>query len=159
MRPLKSRLSSYWKEPKFVQRLGLFVAQVGSFLTRRGTLKHELVRLSSPPCRSLKLANKLVVINYSNSSVMTRHVYSFYYASVPSKIFLCSLGLGHLADTLTNIDVFPYGDIPHFPVSTVASHASQMVFGLLNGVEVMVMKGRIHYYEGCVERKRSKTSN
>lgn len=61
---------------------------------------------------------------------------------------ICGSGLGHLAETLTDVDSFPYEDIPHFPVSTVHGHAGRMVFGYLNGVEVMCMQGRFHYYEG-----------
>jgi purine-nucleoside phosphorylase len=53
-----------------------------------------------------------------------------------------------LADNLTEADSFPYEDIPFFPVSTVAGHVGRMVFGYLNGIEVMCMQGRFHYYEG-----------
>jgi purine-nucleoside phosphorylase len=53
-----------------------------------------------------------------------------------------------LADILTDPVYFPYEEIPNFPVSTVAGHAGRMVFGYLNGVEVMCMQGRFHYYEG-----------
>lgn len=42
----------------------------------------------------------------------------------------------------------PYGDIPHFPVSTVAGHKGQFVVGKLEGREVLCMQGRFHYYEG-----------
>ncbi|MBO4282006.1 MAG: purine-nucleoside phosphorylase [Bacteroidales bacterium] len=42
----------------------------------------------------------------------------------------------------------PYAAIPHFPVSTVAGHAGNLVFGKLNGQEIMVMQGRFHFYEG-----------
>jgi purine-nucleoside phosphorylase len=45
-------------------------------------------------------------------------------------------------------DSIAYHDIPNFPVSTVQGHAGKMVFGLLNGVAVMCMKGRFHHYEG-----------
>lgn len=41
-----------------------------------------------------------------------------------------------------------YADIPHFPVSTVESHAGQLVCGTLSGVEVAAMEGRFHFYEG-----------
>jgi len=61
---------------------------------------------------------------------------------------ICGTGLGHLADNLKESDSFPYEDIPSFPVSTVDGHAGKMIFGLLNGVEVMCMQGRFHYYEG-----------
>ncbi|MFX3632410.1 MAG: purine-nucleoside phosphorylase [Candidatus Pristimantibacillus sp.] len=57
-------------------------------------------------------------------------------------------GLGVMADEVTDEVVIPYGDIPHFPVSTVAGHAGELVIGQLENKTVLVMKGRFHYYEG-----------
>ncbi|WP_309862432.1 purine-nucleoside phosphorylase [Desmospora profundinema] len=57
-------------------------------------------------------------------------------------------GLGVLAQEVTIADVIPYGDIPHFPVSTVEGHAGQLVLGELEGQTVVAMQGRFHYYEG-----------
>ena len=57
-------------------------------------------------------------------------------------------GLGDLAEQLTDAVQIPYGDIPHFPVSTVAGHKGQFVVGKLEGREVLCMQGRFHYYEG-----------
>ncbi len=57
-------------------------------------------------------------------------------------------GLGHLADAIKAEYVIPYGEIPHFPVSTVQSHAGQLMFGTLSGKRVVAMQGRFHYYEG-----------
>jgi hypothetical protein len=56
--------------------------------------------------------------------------------------------VGSLAESLTDKECFPYNVVPHFPVSTVQGHAGQLVFGLLDGVHVMCMQGRFHYYEG-----------
>ena len=42
----------------------------------------------------------------------------------------------------------PFGEIPHFPASTVVGHAGALVLGRSRGVPVAVMKGRVHYYEG-----------
>jgi hypothetical protein len=56
--------------------------------------------------------------------------------------------IGSLADSLTDKECFSYEDVPHFPVSTVKGHTGQLVFGLLDGVPVMCMQGRFHYYEG-----------
>jgi purine-nucleoside phosphorylase len=42
----------------------------------------------------------------------------------------------------------PYGEIPHFPRSTVEGHSGRIVAGLLGGAPVIVMQGRVHYYEG-----------
>ena len=57
-------------------------------------------------------------------------------------------GLGDLAHSLTAATVVPYADIPHFPASTVESHAGELHVGTLAGRSVAVMKGRVHYYEG-----------
>jgi purine-nucleoside phosphorylase len=57
-------------------------------------------------------------------------------------------GLGSLAGALDPQVTVPYKDIPHFPVSTVESHAGEWVFGKLGGKPVVVMRGRAHYYEG-----------
>ena len=57
-------------------------------------------------------------------------------------------GLGALADEVSDATVIPYGEIPHFPVSTVAGHAGQLVIGELEGKRVIAMQGRFHYYEG-----------
>lgn len=57
-------------------------------------------------------------------------------------------GLGVLAEKIENPVIIPYQDIPHFPVSTVAGHAGQLVIGLLAGKPVAAMQGRFHFYEG-----------
>ena len=51
-------------------------------------------------------------------------------------------GLGDLADEITDAVAVPYETIPHFPVSTVAGHAGQLIFGSLCGQPVVMMKGR-----------------
>ncbi|MCB0654340.1 MAG: purine-nucleoside phosphorylase [Saprospiraceae bacterium] len=57
-------------------------------------------------------------------------------------------GLGELADTLESPEHYRYEDIPNFAVSTVPGHSGKLVMGKLEGVEVVAMQGRIHYYEG-----------
>ncbi len=57
-------------------------------------------------------------------------------------------GLGPLADAVEEADIIPFADIPHFPVSTVAGHVGRMLVGWLEGRPVLVMQGRVHYYEG-----------
>ncbi len=57
-------------------------------------------------------------------------------------------GLGGLADDIRADVAIPYEDIPHFPVSTVKSHAGRLVCGNLGGKAVVAMEGRIHFYEG-----------
>ena len=57
-------------------------------------------------------------------------------------------GLNSLADAVQNAVVIPYGELPNWPVSTVHGHAGQLVIGELEGQNVFVMQGRIHFYEG-----------
>lgn len=57
-------------------------------------------------------------------------------------------GLSSLADEITAVATLSYRDIPHFPVSTVESHKGQLVLGHLEGIPVVAMAGRFHYYEG-----------
>ena len=57
-------------------------------------------------------------------------------------------GLNGLADSVQEAVTISYSDLPNFPVSTVHGHAGRFVIGLLEGKPVLVMQGRIHYYEG-----------
>lgn len=57
-------------------------------------------------------------------------------------------GLGGLADSILDPDTIPYGDLPHWPVSTVFGHAGKLVIGSLESQPVLVMQGRVHFYEG-----------
>lgn len=57
-------------------------------------------------------------------------------------------GLNDLAASVENAVPIPYGDLPHWPVSTVEGHAGRLVIGELEGQSVFVMQGRVHYYEG-----------
>ena len=62
-------------------------------------------------------------------------------------------GLGDFAAALESVTRVPYADIPHFPVSTVESHAGELHVGMLAGRAVAVMKGRVHFYEGYTMRQ------
>lgn len=57
-------------------------------------------------------------------------------------------GLGAYAETLEDSAVVEYGDIPHFPVSTVVGHAGRLIVGEKRGVCCAAMQGRVHFYEG-----------
>jgi purine-nucleoside phosphorylase len=57
-------------------------------------------------------------------------------------------GLGRLANSIEPFAKIPYEEIPHFPVSTVETHAGRLIIGKLAGKKVMAMQGRFHYYEG-----------
>jgi purine-nucleoside phosphorylase len=57
-------------------------------------------------------------------------------------------GLGAFAEELTGRMEIPYAEIPHWPVSTAVGHAGKLVVGCLGPVQVAVMAGRVHLYEG-----------
>jgi len=67
---------------------------------------------------------------------------------VPDVAMILGTGLGRLADELTVETRIPYGEIPGFPLSTVESHAGQLLAGTLAGRRVVAMQGRFHRYEG-----------
>ena len=62
-------------------------------------------------------------------------------------------GLGDFADTLEDAVSIPFSQIPHFPTPTVPGHAGALVFGRKQGKDVVVLQGRIHYYEGLRQRE------
>src|SRR5579883_3003759 len=57
-------------------------------------------------------------------------------------------GLGAFADQLQEPLRIPYRDIPDFPVSTAIGHAGELVLGHVDGIEIAVLSGRFHLYEG-----------
>jgi purine-nucleoside phosphorylase len=57
-------------------------------------------------------------------------------------------GLNALAEAIHQPDFLPYREIPHFPTSTIQGHAGRLVVGKLEGQAVLVMQGRVHFYEG-----------
>lgn len=70
------------------------------------------------------------------------------YHKQPEFGIILGTGLGALVDEVEIDHSINYQEIPHFPVSTVESHSGRLIFGKLSGVQVVVMQGRFHYYEG-----------
>jgi purine-nucleoside phosphorylase len=66
----------------------------------------------------------------------------------PEVGIILGTGLGGLVDEIEIHKTIPYQAIPNFPVSTVDGHLGQLIFGLMNGVKIVAMQGRFHYYEG-----------
>ncbi len=66
----------------------------------------------------------------------------------PTIGIILGTGLGSLVDGIEMVGTVDYDKIPHFPVSTVESHAGRLLFGNLRGKPVVCMQGRFHYYEG-----------
>ncbi len=66
----------------------------------------------------------------------------------PRLAIILGSGLGSLADAVESPVSIPYEEIPDWPVSTVIGHKGRLVAGKFEGQEVLVMQGRVHYYEG-----------
>jgi len=66
----------------------------------------------------------------------------------PKIALILGSGLGGLADSITNPDFIPFHNLPHWPHSTVPGHIGRLVIGELGNQTVLVMQGRIHFYEG-----------
>ncbi len=68
--------------------------------------------------------------------------------TAPTIGIILGTGLGKLVEYIEIECEISYKEIPHFPVSTVESHAGKLIFGKLGGKNVVVMQGRFHLYEG-----------
>jgi purine-nucleoside phosphorylase len=69
-------------------------------------------------------------------------------AREPRVVVVLGSGLGAFADELADPIAIPYSDIPGWPVSTAVGHSGKLVFGKLGTLDVAVMAGRAHLYEG-----------
>ena len=67
---------------------------------------------------------------------------------VPDVALILGSGLGQFADEIEQEAVVDYKDIEGFPISTVVGHKGRFVFGYVEDVKVVIMQGRVHYYEG-----------
>ena len=69
-------------------------------------------------------------------------------STAPSVGIVLGTGLGAVADAIEADVRIPYEAIPHFPVSTVDTHAGELIIGRLAGKQVVALGGRLHVYEG-----------
>lgn len=76
--------------------------------------------------------------NYIKNKVQTK----------PKISIILGSGLNELLNEMEINTTIPYSEIPNFPISTVEGHEGRLLFGKLNKVDIMAMKGRFHYYEG-----------
>ncbi len=67
---------------------------------------------------------------------------------VPDVALILGSGLGALADEIDAVATIDYHEIEGFPVSTVVGHKGRFVFGYFGNTKVVIMQGRVHYYEG-----------
>ncbi|HEY8781138.1 MAG TPA: purine-nucleoside phosphorylase [Mucilaginibacter sp.] len=66
----------------------------------------------------------------------------------PEAGIILGTGLGELVSEIAIEKQLMYANIPDFPISTLEFHSGKLIFGELNGVKVVAMQGRLHYYEG-----------
>ena len=66
----------------------------------------------------------------------------------PKVALVLGSGLGDYADGIKVVSTLDYHEISGFPVSTVSGHKGRFVFGYVGEVPVVIMQGRVHYYEG-----------
>ena len=70
------------------------------------------------------------------------------YSKTPEIGIVLGSGLGNFVSEMKVEKEIPYHTIPHFPESTVEGHSGKLIFGVLSGKQIVVMAGRIHFYEG-----------
>ena len=67
---------------------------------------------------------------------------------IPKVAVVLGSGLGQFADSVEVVGEILYSDIEGFPISTVEGHNGKFLFGYIEDVPVVLMQGRVHYYEG-----------
>jgi purine-nucleoside phosphorylase len=85
---------------------------------------------------------------YDRASEASRYILAKAQSRAPVVAVVLGSGLGSVADAIDNRVEIPYGEIPHFVNSTVEGHDGKLIVGSCSGVDVVLMKGRFHFYEG-----------
>jgi purine-nucleoside phosphorylase len=66
----------------------------------------------------------------------------------PALGLILGSGFGAYADSFRDSTLIPFGDLPHFPSSTVLGHSGNLIIGSIEGVPAVALQGRVHLYEG-----------
>ena len=85
---------------------------------------------------------------YDRASEAARQILATAKTQKPRVAVVLGSGLGGVAKAVEEPTEIPYSEIPHFATSTVQGHDGKLVAGTVAGVEVVLMKGRFHFYEG-----------
>jgi purine-nucleoside phosphorylase len=89
--------------------------------------------------------------NYKDKAVETAEFLRARIKKLPQIGLITGTGLGQSTEFLNIYAAFDYKDIPHFPTSTVESHYGRLLFGDMDGKQIIAMQGRFHLYEGYSE--------
>lgn len=84
---------------------------------------------------------------YEKLGTAARYIQSIH-SSTPRVGIVLGSGLGAFVDSLKEKTVIPYSDIPYFKQTTVEGHEGRLILGKVEGVEVAILQGRQHAYEG-----------
>jgi inosine/guanosine/xanthosine phosphorylase family protein len=87
-------------------------------------------------------------MTYENIQACAEYIRGKVNGTIPKAAMILGSGLNSLADSIENATVFPFNELPHFPVTTVQGHAGRMLVGTLEGKDVICLQGRVHGYEG-----------
>jgi purine-nucleoside phosphorylase len=85
---------------------------------------------------------------YDRASEAARYILAAAKTRTPRVAVVLGSGLGGVAEAVEDGVEIPYSEIPHFVRSTVQGHAGKLIIGSCGGVDVVLMNGRFHYYEG-----------
>jgi len=85
---------------------------------------------------------------YDQATEAARYIAAASLGRTPRVAVVLGSGLGGVAETLQDGVEIPYSEIPHFVSSTVQGHEGKLLIGSIGGVDVALMKGRVHFYEG-----------
>jgi purine-nucleoside phosphorylase len=85
---------------------------------------------------------------YERAAEAARYIGAKSVGRMPRAAVVLGSGLGGVADAITDAIEIAYDEIPYFVSSTVEGHAGRLILGSCGGVDVALMKGRFHFYEG-----------
>ena len=109
--------------------LGISLA-LGYYLSMKNN-KKKIIKKSEQVTLAVKIILKRASLNFS-----------------PRIGIILGSGMGDVAKSIENAIYIPYEDLPGFSKSTIHGHAGNVVIGTLNGIDIVCLQGRVHYYEG-----------
>ena len=117
----------------------------GARVSNRNNIKEGPKRIQ----KGEKMGDFNVLADYEQALAAVREHTDF----VPKIGIVLGSGLGGLADDIEVVTRIPYSELEGFPRSTVEGHKGEYIFGYIDSVPVVLMNGRVHYYEGYPMQK------
>ena len=85
--------------------------------------------------------------NYDSAKEAANFIKKFL-ADTPQTAIVAGSGLGDIADMIENKIIIDASEVPHWPRSTAPGHAGKIVAGKIKSRNIILLQGRVHYYEG-----------